>query len=95
MSIECPQCHRTLAGLDVYHGRMMRSDNDADRYARRSIAVCQACGLGLETAEFFARTRMMVRETRNSDEIDDLKRELGLVPPLACHLRADDDHGGV
>lgn len=89
--IECPNCHRQISGMDVHHGRLMRSLDAPGLFARRTIAICTACGIGLESAEFFHQTFVRVRETRDANEIDAIRRDLGLAEPVG----GEQEYGGV
>ena len=87
--IECPKCHRQIDGAAVYHGRMLRSLDHVGLRCRRTIAVCEACGIGLEAVEHFKLIRETVRETSDLNEIRTIRKDLGLVEPLAGELRND------
>jgi hypothetical protein len=72
--------------MDVYHGKLMRNRDEPGLFCRRSLAWCAGCNLALETVEYFRQTRTLIRETRDPNEIQVLKEELGLVAPLAGEL---------
>ncbi len=84
--IECPKCHHQIMGMDVRHGQIMRSLDAPGLYARRTVAVCLSCGIGLEAAEFFHLSFARIREVRDPHEIDDIKRDLGLAEPLRSEV---------